>query len=77
MTFQDIAERRSSLPIADEATQAETPAKAEKRPRRSLKPLSLLRPYVLKYKTVAIIAFIALLLFRKFSGEDVRGECDL
>jgi ATP-binding cassette subfamily B protein len=60
--FQDTAERRSGLPIADEAAQAETPAKAEKRPRRSLKPLSLLRPYVLKYKTVAIIAFIALLL---------------
>ena len=62
MTFQDIAERRSSLPIADEAAQAETPAKAEKRPRQSLKPLSLLRPYVLKYKTVAVIAFNALLL---------------
>ena len=62
MIFQDTAERRSSLPIADETAQAETPAKAEKRPRRSLKPLSLLRPYVLKYKTVAIIAFIALLL---------------
>ena len=62
MTFQDIAERRSSLPIADEAAQAEVPAKAEKRPRRSLKPLSLLRPYVLKYKGVAIVAFIALLL---------------
>ena len=62
MIFQDTAERRSSLPIANEAAQAETPAKAEKRPRRSLKPLSLLRPYVLKYKTVAIIAFIALLL---------------
>jgi ATP-binding cassette subfamily B protein len=60
--FQDIAERRSSLPIADEAAQAETPGKAEKRPRQSLKPLSLLRPYVLKYKTVAVIAFIALLL---------------
>ena len=62
MIFQDTAERRSSLPVADETAQAETPAKAEKRPRRSLKPLSLLRPYVLKYKTVAIIAFIALLL---------------
>ncbi len=62
MTFQDIAERRSSLPIADEAAQAETPQKAEKRSRRSLKPLSLLRPYVLKYKVVAVVAFIALLL---------------
>ena len=62
MIFQDTAERRSSLPIADESAQAETPAKAGKRPRRSLKPLSLLRPYVLKYKTVAVTAFIALLL---------------
>jgi ATP-binding cassette subfamily B protein len=37
-------------------------AKAEKRSRQSLKPLSLLRPYVLNYKGVAVIAFIALLL---------------
>ena len=62
VTFQDIAERRSSLPIADETPQAEVSAKAEKRSRRSLKPLSLLRPYVLKYKGVAVVAFIALLL---------------
>ena len=62
MTFQDIAERRSSLPIADETAQAEVPAKAEERQRRSLKPLSLLRPYVLKYKGIAVVAFIALLL---------------
>ena len=62
MTFQDIAERRSSLPIADETAQAEVPAKAEERSRRSLKPLSLLRPYVLKYKGIALVAFIALLL---------------
>jgi len=62
VTFQDIAERRSSLPIADETAQAEVPAKAEERQRRSLKPLSLLRPYVLKYKGIAVVAFIALLL---------------
>ncbi len=62
MTFQDIAERRTSLPRADEAAQAEVSAKAEKRARRSLKPLSLLRPYVLKYKIIALVAFIALLL---------------
>ncbi len=62
MTLQDIAERPSSLPIADKSAQAETSPKAEKQPRRSLKPLSLLRPYVLKYKGVAFIAFVALLL---------------
>ncbi len=62
MTFQDIAERRSSLPTADEAARAEVRAKAEERSRRSLKPLSLLRPYVLKYKGIAVVALIALLL---------------
>ena len=62
MTFQDIAERRPSLPIADKTAQAEVSAKAEERSRRSLKPLSLLRPYVLKYKGIAVVAFIALLL---------------
>ncbi len=58
----DIAERPSSFPATDETTKAELPAKAEKRPRRSLKPLSLLRPYALRYKGVAVIAFIALIL---------------
>ena len=62
MTFQDIAERRPSLPIADETAKADLSARPEKRPRASLKPLSLLRPYVLKYKGVAVVAFIALLL---------------
>ena len=62
MTFQDIAERRPSLPIADETAKADLSARPEKRPRPSLKPLSLLRPYVLKYKGVAVVAFIALLL---------------
>ncbi len=62
MTFQDIAERRASLPIADENAKADLSARPEKRPRPNLKPLSLLRPYVLKYKGVAVVAFIALLL---------------
>jgi ATP-binding cassette subfamily B protein len=62
VTFQDIAERRPSLPIADETAKADLSATPEKRSRPSLKPLSLLRPYVLKYKGVAVVAFIALLL---------------
>ncbi len=62
MTFQDIAERRPSLPIADETAKADLSTRPEKRPRASLKPLSLLRPYVLRYKGVAVVAFIALLL---------------
>ncbi len=62
MTFQDIAERRSSLPVPSETEKASLPAKPAAGPRRSLKPLSLLRPYVLKYKGVALVAFIALLL---------------
>jgi len=62
VTFQDIAERPASLPIADETAKADLSATPEKRPRASLKPLSLLRPYVLKYKGVAVVAFIALLL---------------
>ena len=62
MTYQDIAESRPSLPIADENAKADLSAQLEKRQRRSLKPLSLLRPYVLKYKGVALVALIALLL---------------
>ncbi len=62
MTFQDIAERRSTLPATSESAEVGEVAKAEKRPRQSLKPLSLLRPYVLRYKGVAAVAFIALLL---------------
>ncbi len=62
MTFQDIAERRSSLPATSESADAGAVAKPEKRPRQSLKPLALLRPYVLRYKGVAVVAFIALLL---------------
>ncbi len=62
MTFQDIAERRTSLPATSESADAGAVEKPEKRQRRSLKPLSLLRPYVLRYKGVAVVAFIALLL---------------
>lgn len=60
MTLQDIADH-PSLPVADEKADL-SDVKAEKRSRRSLKPLALLRPYVLRYKGVAIIAFIALIL---------------
>jgi ATP-binding cassette, subfamily B, bacterial len=62
VTFQDIAEHRSGLPQTSEGADAGAAAKPEKRPRRSLKPLSLLMPYVLRYKGVAVVAFIALLL---------------
>lgn len=62
MTFQDVVEPGSSLPAATENEEAGAVPKTEKRPRRSLKPLSLLRPYVLRYKGVAVVAFIALLL---------------
>jgi ATP-binding cassette, subfamily B, bacterial len=62
VTFQDIAESRSSLPADSNSTEADAAAKPEKRARQSLKPLSLLRPYVLRYKGVAFVAFIALLL---------------
>ncbi len=62
MTFQDIAERSSSLPAANKSAEASAPATPEKSPRRSLKPLALLRPYVLRYKSVAVAAFIALLM---------------
>jgi ATP-binding cassette, subfamily B, bacterial len=62
VTFQDIAEPGSSLPAATDNGEAGAVAKPEKRPRQSLKPLSLLRPYVLRYKGVALIALIALLL---------------
>ena len=61
MTFQDIADR-SSVPAAAETADEAAPVKAEKPPRQNLKPLSLLRPYVLRYKGVAVIAFVALLL---------------
>jgi ATP-binding cassette, subfamily B, bacterial len=62
VTFQDIAEPGSSLPAASETEEAGTAAKPAKRPRQSLKPLALLKPYVLRYKGVAAVAFIALLL---------------
>ena len=62
MTFQDIADQQSSLPLTADAAKPDLSSTVEKRPRQSLKPLALLKPYVMRYKLVAVAAFVALIL---------------
>ncbi len=62
MTLQDAAEHRSRLPALDGSLRNALPAKPEGERRRSLKPLALLRPYVFRYKKIAFLALIALIL---------------
>jgi ATP-binding cassette, subfamily B, bacterial len=62
VTLQDIDERRLNLPASSTAEKAGLPAVATPEKRRSLRPLALLRPYVLRHKRVAFIALISLIL---------------
>ncbi len=60
MTIHNIGERRLRFKTAPAASGAQTGAAAPQR--KSLKPLGLLSPYVSKYKSVAIVALVALVL---------------
>ncbi len=60
LTIHNIGERR--LRFKKAVPDVAPAAKAAAPERRSLKPLGLLSPYVSKYKSVAIVAFIALVL---------------
>ncbi len=62
MTVQDIDERPSKLPAPNKPATASLPAKQAARRQRNLKPLALLRPYVLRHGKVAFVALLALLL---------------
>ncbi|MGO9546903.1 MAG: ABC transporter transmembrane domain-containing protein [Rhodomicrobium sp.] len=62
MTVQEIDERPSSPPSASKTVKAAVPAKRAEGSRRSLKPLALLRPYILRHKPVALLALAGLLL---------------
>ncbi len=62
MTVQKINERLSTRSSTEVISKASVPAIKERSQRRSLKPLALLRPYVLRHKRIALIALIALLL---------------
>lgn len=61
MTIQDIGSPRAHLP-ALQTIQQQLPAVQGAPQKRTLKPLALLRPYVLRYKKVAFLALIALLV---------------
>jgi ATP-binding cassette subfamily B protein len=62
VTLQNVSERRSKRPSPKNPVRASLPAAPVERRRRGLKPLKLLRPYVLRYKKVAFFALIALML---------------
>jgi len=63
VTLHTLANRRSNLPApASENRKPGEIAARQPRSRASLKPLQLLRPYVLRYKAVAIAALIALIV---------------
>ena len=62
MTLQDIDDRRVKLPASSTAETIDLPAALAPPKRRSLKPLGLLRPYVLRHKGVALLALVALVL---------------
>ena len=59
VTVPNISEHRSKLPALN-AAKATLPAKPDSKPRRNLKPLGLLYPYLLRYKKMAFLALIAL-----------------
>lgn len=62
VTVQDVSERRSKLPSHRTAPHSALPAKPSTARRPGLRPLALLRPYVLRYKKIALFALLALLL---------------
>jgi ATP-binding cassette, subfamily B, bacterial len=61
VTVPNISEHRSKLPALN-AAKATLPAKPDSKPRRNLKPLGLLYPYLFRYKKMAFLALIALVL---------------
>ncbi len=61
MTIQEIESRRPILASSSIPEKTE-PASNRTSPRRSLKPLALLRPYVLRYKLIALLALAGLAL---------------
>ncbi len=62
MTLQQIEDRPSNFPVTGKAAKAAPPPEPSQRPSSGLKPLALLRPYVLRHKPVAFLALVALLL---------------
>ena len=62
MAIQDTAKSVGALPAIKAPAKAEIAAKQARQSNKRLRPLSFLRPYVLKYKRMAFFAFIALLL---------------
>ena len=62
MTVQEIGERHPNLAASGVAAKTQPSAKSADSPRRSLKPLALLRPYVLRHKRVALLALLGLVL---------------
>jgi ATP-binding cassette, subfamily B, bacterial len=61
VTLQNIDDRRLDIPASSTAEKVELPAVVTPEKRRSLRPLALLRPYVLRHKRVAFIALISLI----------------
>ncbi len=59
MTVQEIGKRLRASGVAAETQPAAKPAES---PRRSLKPLALLKPYVLRHRYVALLALLGLML---------------
>jgi len=59
---QEIDERRARRASGKAVAKVALPATEASKPRRSLKPLGLLRPYLYRHKRVAFLALIALLL---------------
>jgi ATP-binding cassette subfamily B protein len=61
VTLQDIDRRKLNVPASTKET-IQLPAAPSATKRRNLKPLGLLRPYVLAHRNIALAAFIALIL---------------
>ncbi len=59
MTIQEIDSRRPKL-TSSSITEKAKPASNQASPRRSLKPLALIKPYVLRYKLIALLALAGL-----------------
>jgi ATP-binding cassette, subfamily B, bacterial len=62
VTLQDINNRRSRPPTVRARGKAGLPATPFRAPRPGLKPLELLRPYVLRHMRVALLALVSLVL---------------
>ena len=62
MAIQDTAKSVGALPAIKAPAKSGAPASEASKPKKRLRPLSFLRPYVFRYKRMAFFAFIALLL---------------